>query len=85
MAQKKDAPLDLRTYLSKARGGTTNEYRKKQIIFSQGSPPPDAVFYLKKGKVKLTECSILRVQKETTIRLLHSEPALSSRASMARH
>jgi CRP/FNR family cyclic AMP-dependent transcriptional regulator len=115
MAQKKDAPLDLRMYLAKARGGTTKEYRKKQIIFAQGSPA-DAVFYLEKGKVKLTvlskrgkeavvailgsgdffgegclagqplrmstaialtEGSILRVQKETMIRMLHNEPALS--------
>jgi len=115
MVQKKDAPLDLRTYLAKARGGTTKEYRKKQVIFSQGSPA-DAVFYVETGKVKLTvlsprgkeavvailangdffgegclagqplrmatatsmtECSILRVQKETMIRMLHNEPAMS--------
>ena len=38
MAQKNDAPLDLRTYLAKARGGTTKEYRKKHTVFSQGSP-----------------------------------------------
>ena len=37
-------------------GGTTKEYRKKQIIFSQGSPA-DAVFYVEKGKVKLTVLS----------------------------
>ena len=115
MAQKKDAPLDLRTYLAKARGGTTQNYRKKATVFSQGSPA-DAVFYIEKGKVKLTvlssrgkeavvailgsgdffgegslagqplrmatatamtECSILRLQKETMVRMLHNEPALS--------
>ena len=116
MAQKKDAPFDLKAYLAKARGeGTNKEYRKKQIIFSQGSPA-DAVFYIEKGKVKLTvlstrgkeavvailgsgdffgegslagqplriatatsmtECSILRVQKETMTRMLHNEPVLS--------
>src|SRR3989440_12377533 len=116
MAQKKDAPFDLKAYLAKARGERTNkEYRKKQIIFSQGSPA-DAVFYIEKGKVKLTvlstrgkeavvailgsgdffgegslagqplriatatsmtECSILRVQKETMTRMLHNEPVLS--------
>lgn len=115
MAQKKDAPLDLRTYLAKAPGGTTKEYRKKHVIFSQGSPA-DAVFYIEKGKVKLTvlstrgkeavvailgsgdffgegslagqplrmatatsmtECSILRAQKATMIRMLHREPALA--------
>src|SRR5213594_2884168 len=119
MARRKDAPLDLRTYLAKARGGTTTEHRKKQVIFSQGSRA-DSVFYLEKGKVKLTvlsargkeavvailgngdffgegslagqplrmatattmtECSILRVQRETMVRMLHNEPALSIRLS----
>jgi CRP/FNR family cyclic AMP-dependent transcriptional regulator len=37
-------------------GGTTKEYRSKQIIFSQGGPA-DAVFYILKGKVKLTVLS----------------------------
>jgi CRP/FNR family cyclic AMP-dependent transcriptional regulator len=117
MAQKKAATLDLRTYLAKARGGTTKEYQKNQTVFSQGSRA-DAVFYIEKGKVKLTvlsargkeavvailgngdffgegclagqplrmataasitECSILRVQKETMIRMLHNEPAWSER------
>ena len=115
MAQKSDAPLDLRMYLAKARGGTTKAYRKKQIIFLQGSPA-DAVLYIEKGKVKLTvlstrgkeavvailgsgdffgegslagqplrmatatsmtECSILRVQKNAMIRMLHNERELS--------
>jgi CRP-like cAMP-binding protein len=117
MALKKAAILDLRTYLAKARGGTTKEYQKNQTVFSQGSRA-DAVFYIEKGKVKLTvlsargkeavvailgngdffgegclagqplrmataasitECSILRVQKETMIRMLHNEPAWSER------
>jgi cyclic nucleotide-binding protein len=56
MAQKKDVPLDLRTYLAKARGGTTKDYRKKTVIFSQGNPA-DAVFHIQKGKVKLTVVS----------------------------
>src|SRR5438093_6738941 len=119
MARRKDAQLDLRTYLAKARGGTTTEHRKKQVIFSQGSRA-DAVFYLEKGKVKLTvlsargkeavvailgngdffgegslagqplrmatataitDCSVLRVQRETMVRMLHNEPALSIRWS----
>jgi CRP/FNR family transcriptional regulator, cyclic AMP receptor protein len=115
MAQKKDASLDLKTYLAKARGGTTKAYQKKHVIFSQGSPA-DSVFHIETGKVKLTvlstrgkeavvailgsgdffgegslagqplrmatatamtDCSILRIQKETMIRMLHNEPALS--------
>jgi CRP/FNR family transcriptional regulator, cyclic AMP receptor protein len=117
MAQKKAATLDLRTYLAKARGGTSKEYQKNRTVFSQGSLA-DAVFYIEKGKIKLTvlsgrgkeavvailgngdffgegclagqplrmataasitECSILRVQKETMIRMLHNEPAWSER------
>jgi len=117
MAQqkKRDAPLDLRTYLAKARGGTTKDFRKKATVFSQGSPA-DSVFYVEKGKVKLTvisargkeavvailgsgdffgegclagqprrmatattmtDCSLLRLEKETMVRMLHNEPALS--------
>ena len=56
MARENDAPLDLRMYLAKARGGTTKDYRKKATVFSQGSPA-DAVFYIEKGKVKLTVLS----------------------------
>ena len=29
MAQRKDAPLDLKAYLAKARGGTSKEYDAK--------------------------------------------------------
>jgi len=116
MTQKKPAPFDPGTYLVRVRGGeAVKEYRKKQTIFVQGSPA-DAVFYIEKGKVKLTvlsargkeavvailgsgdffgegslagqplrmatatsmtECSILRVNKETMIRTLHDEHAFS--------
>src|SRR4029453_8304586 len=115
MAQKKEPMLDLRAYLEKARGGTSKEYRKGSSVFSQGGRA-DSVFYIEKGKVKLTvlsargkeavvailgsgdffgegslagqplrmatattmtECSLLRLQKETMIRMLHNEPALS--------
>src|SRR5881628_2385089 len=116
MTQKKPAPFDPGTYLVKVQGGeTVKEYRKKQTIFVQGSPA-DAVFYIEKGKVKLTvlsargkeavvailgsgdffgegslagqplrmataialtDCSVLRVQRETMVRMLHNEPALS--------
>jgi CRP/FNR family cyclic AMP-dependent transcriptional regulator len=116
MIQKKAAPFDPGTYLAKVHGGeTVKEYRKKHAIFVQGSPA-DAVFYVERGKVKLTvlsargkeavvailgsgdffgegslagqplrmatatpmtECSILRIKKETMIRMLHDEPAFS--------
>src|SRR5437870_83347 len=51
-----DPSLDHKTYLSKARGGTTKEYRKEQLVFSQGHPA-DAVCYVEKGRVKLTVLS----------------------------
>jgi len=116
MRQKRTVPFDLRTYLAKVRGReTTKEYRKKETIFLQGSPA-DSVFYIEKGKVKvtvlsergkeavvailgsgdffgegglagqplrmatatsMTECSILRIKKETMIRMLHDERAFS--------
>src|SRR5437879_9524317 len=69
MARKKDAPLDLRTYLAKARGGTTTAYRKRAIVFSQGSPA-NAVFYIEKGKVKLTVLSARG--KEAVVAILGS-------------
>jgi CRP/FNR family transcriptional regulator, cyclic AMP receptor protein len=69
MAQKRDAPLDLRTYLAKARGGTTKAYRKSATIFSQGSPA-DTVFYIEKGKVKLTVTSPRG--KEAVVAILNS-------------
>jgi CRP/FNR family cyclic AMP-dependent transcriptional regulator len=57
MTQKKAAPFDPKAYLLNVRGGgATKEYRKKHTIFVQGSPA-DAVFYIEKGKVKLTVLS----------------------------
>jgi CRP-like cAMP-binding protein len=70
MAQGKDAPpLDLRTYLAKARGGTSKDYRKKSTVFSQGSPA-NSVFYIEKGKVKLTVISTRG--KEAVVAILGS-------------
>ena len=69
MAQNKDVPLDLRMYLAKARGGTTKDYRKKTTVFTQGSPA-DAVFYIEKGKVKLTVLSTRG--KEAVVAILGS-------------
>src|SRR5947208_10892953 len=116
MKQKRAARFDPKTYLLNVRGGgATKQYRKKHTIFVQGSRA-DAVFYIEKGKVKLTvlsargkeavvailgsgdffgegslagqplrmatktsmtECSILRVTKETMIRTLNDEHAFS--------
>src|SRR5438034_11104106 len=70
MTQKKPAPFDPGTYLVKVRGGeAVKEYRKKQTIFLQGSPA-DAVFYIEKGKVKLTVLSARG--KEAVVAILGS-------------
>ena len=117
MAKKaKKVPFDPKVFLASVNGGRTLvSYRKGEVIFSQGKPA-DAVFYIQKGKVKITviseqgkeaivavlgpdefcgegcltgqplrlataeamtECVIMRVQKETMVRVIHEEPAFS--------
>jgi CRP/FNR family transcriptional regulator, cyclic AMP receptor protein len=50
-------PFLLRTLLAKANGGRTiANYKRNQIVFSQGEPA-HAVFYIQEGKVKLTVLS----------------------------
>jgi CRP/FNR family cyclic AMP-dependent transcriptional regulator len=97
------------------KGRARTDYHNKQIVFSQGDPA-DAIFYIQKGKIKLTvisrqgkeavvailgaddflgegclagqplrmatatamsDCSIVRLEKAGTIRLLHEQPAFS--------
>jgi len=117
MAEKAKAiPVDPKVFLATVNGGRTiANYRVDDVIFVQGTPA-DAVFYIQKGKVKLTvlseqgkeavvavmspdefcgegcltgqplrmatavamtECEIMRLEKETIIRVLHDEPAFS--------
>jgi CRP/FNR family cyclic AMP-dependent transcriptional regulator len=91
---------------------TLSNYQENQIVYSQGDPA-DSVFYIHRGKVKLTvtsklgkeaivairgpdefcgegaltgkplrlatviamsTCEIIRVEKETVVRLLHQDP-----------
>ena len=57
MRRKQKVPFDPRAFLSKVNGGRTiSDYRKNRIIFSQGDVA-DAVFYIQKGKIKLTVVS----------------------------
>ena len=58
MATKvKEVPFDPMVFLATVDGGrTVSNYRKNETIFSQGSPA-DAVFYIQKGKVKITVVS----------------------------
>ncbi|HYM09557.1 MAG TPA: Crp/Fnr family transcriptional regulator [Bryobacterales bacterium] len=108
--------FDPKGFLAKAgEGRTIADYQKNQVVFSQGDLA-DAVFYIRKGKVKLTvvsehgkeaviailgagdffgegclagqplrmatasamsECSIVRLEKAGTVRVLHDEPAFT--------
>jgi CRP/FNR family transcriptional regulator, cyclic AMP receptor protein len=57
MKRKGKLRFDPKEFLSKVNGGRTiSEYRKDDIIFSQGDRA-DAVFYIQKGKIKLTVIS----------------------------
>ena len=113
---KRKLPFDPKVFLDTENGGRTiAKYQKSQMIFSQGGAA-DAVFYIHKGKVKITvvseqgkeavvailgqdefcgegcltgqpqrlataramtECEIMRIEKEAMIRILHEEPAFS--------
>ena len=53
-----------------AQGRTISTHRKKQIIFAQGEAA-DAVFYIKKGKVKVTVLS--KQGKEAVVALLGTD------------
>jgi CRP/FNR family cyclic AMP-dependent transcriptional regulator len=54
MALKRRAPFDPKSFLAVVgEGRSIGEYGKDQIVFSQGDPA-DAVFYIQRGKVKLT-------------------------------
>lgn len=58
MAKKaKTAQFDPKVFLATVNGGRSiSKYRRNQTVFSQGTPA-DAVFYIQKGKVKVTVLS----------------------------
>jgi CRP-like cAMP-binding protein len=57
MAGKRKTPFDPKTFLAKAGiGRAVSKYANHKSVFSQGQPA-DAVFYIQKGKVKLTVVS----------------------------
>jgi CRP/FNR family transcriptional regulator, cyclic AMP receptor protein len=116
MTPKQKIPFDPKLFLTKVGNGRkVAEYVKKDVVFAQ-SDPANAIFYIQKGKVKLTvvsdngkeaviailsvgdflgegclagrtlylgtataisECSIVRLEKSSMIRLLHEEPTFS--------
>jgi CRP/FNR family transcriptional regulator, cyclic AMP receptor protein len=55
---------------TEANGRTISTHRKKEIIFSQGSAA-DSVFYIKKGKVKVTVVS--KLGKEAVVAILGTD------------
>jgi CRP-like cAMP-binding protein len=116
MTPKLKPLFDPKLFLAKVgRGRTIADYSKSEVVFSQGDRA-DAIFYIQRGKVKLTvvsntgkeaviailsagdflgegclagrpvclatatamsDCSIVRLEKPATIRVLHEEPAFS--------
>ena len=68
-AAKRLSKFDTKTFLSTIDGGRKiAAFPKKQTIFAQGDSS-DAVFYIQKGKVKLTVVS--EIGKEATIGILN--------------
>src|SRR5579863_8256221 len=68
MTPKLKPVFDPKLFLAKVGiGRTIGEYRKNQVVFSQGDPS-DAIFYIHKGKVKLTVIS--NTNKEAVIAIL---------------
>jgi CRP-like cAMP-binding protein len=71
MAVKETASVDAKSVLAKAsKGRSIVKYHKDHIIFSQDEPA-DAVFYIQKGKVKITVVS--PQGKEAVIAILGSD------------
>jgi CRP/FNR family cyclic AMP-dependent transcriptional regulator len=68
MKLKDKLPFDPQIFLAKVgEGRTIADYRKNQKIFSQGDPA-DAIFYIQKGRVKLSVVS--QQGKEAVIGIL---------------
>ena len=69
VASKKVSKFDTKTFLSTINGGRKIEaFPKRHTIFAQGDSS-DSVFYIQKGKVKLTVVS--NIGKEATIGILN--------------
>jgi CRP-like cAMP-binding protein len=63
-------PFDLKVFLTKATGGKTHvEYRVNDSIFAQGDPG-DAIYFIEKGRVKLTVVS--KQGKEAVVAILNA-------------
>ncbi len=73
---KRKPPFDPIVFLNTENSGRNiSKYRKDQTLFSQGSPA-DAVFYIRKGKVKITVVS--EQGKEAVVAIqVHPTPDIS--------
>jgi CRP/FNR family transcriptional regulator, cyclic AMP receptor protein len=57
MASRQDMSFDPKSFLAKVgEGRSISKYRKDQVVFTQGDSA-DSVFYIQKGKVKVTVVS----------------------------
>src|SRR5687768_13663866 len=55
--RKNKTPFDPKDFLAKiTEGHTVSDYRKGEIVYTQGEPA-DSVFYMHKGKAKITVLS----------------------------
>jgi CRP/FNR family cyclic AMP-dependent transcriptional regulator len=71
MATKRRRSFDTKSFLARVGDGhSIGKYRKGETIFSQGDPG-DAVFYIQKGKAKLTVVS--EQGKEAVIAVLGTD------------
>jgi CRP/FNR family cyclic AMP-dependent transcriptional regulator len=71
MAKKRRSSFNAKSFLARVGNGRSiGKYRKGQIVFSQGDAG-DAVFYIQKGKAKLTVVS--EQGKEAVIAILGTD------------
>jgi CRP-like cAMP-binding protein len=71
MAPKRQRAFDPKSFLAMVgEGRSLGTYRKGQIVFSQGDPA-DEVFYIQKGKVKVTVLS--EQSKEAVVAVLAAD------------
>jgi len=71
MAKKRRASFDPKSFLAKVgEGRSIDKYPKDQVVFAQGDPA-NAVFYMQKGKVKVTVVS--EQGKEAVVAIVQSD------------
>jgi CRP/FNR family cyclic AMP-dependent transcriptional regulator len=71
VAIKASVPFDPKAFLAKVgEGRSIGKYRKNQPVFAQGEPA-DAVFFIQKGKVKITVLS--EQGKEAVVAILGAD------------